>query len=190
MVVKAKTMQIIAKNGEYFEFRQLTRNDGELLGKFFDNLSDNTRSKFGPHPLTADYAINKLCPALGKDNVLRFVVSSAEQVVGYFIVDFNDYPNEKQRYITYGIDLEFPEDPVIAPCIADAYQSQGIASQAMANLISYLKAQGVRSLILMGGTQAPNIQARNFYKKFGFLEYGEFFTEHNGLNNFDMRLVL
>jgi len=42
----------------------------------------------------------------------------------------------------------------------------------------------------MGGTQEPNHLARNFYKKFGFQEEGEFYTDYNGLNNIDMRLVL
>ena len=42
----------------------------------------------------------------------------------------------------------------------------------------------------MGGTQEPNLVARSFYKKFGFKEYSKFFTEHNGLENIDMMLIL
>ncbi|MDC2888086.1 hypothetical protein [Psychrosphaera algicola] len=41
----------------------------------------------------------------------------------------------------------------------------------------------------MGGTQEPNLLARNLYKKFGFVEIGEFYTDYNRLNNVDMRLV-
>ncbi len=183
-------MEITAKNNEVFEFRPLAKNDGLLLGNFFEGLSQDTCSKFGPHPLTSEHAHDELCPKIGTDNVLRFVISSIDKVVGYFIVDFNLYPNEKSRYESYQVHLDFAYDPVFAPCIADGYQSLGVASQAMNVLIKELTGKGVRSLVLMGGTQEPNILARNFYKKFGFLEQGAFYTDYNGLNNIDMRLVL
>lgn len=183
-------MQITAKNNEVFTFRPLATHDGQLLGEFFEGLSQDTRSKFGPHPLSREHALNVLCPEVGADNVSRFVVSSSEKVVGYFIVDFNHYPNEKARYEGYQVNLDFSVDPVFAPCIADGYQSLGVASQAMGLLVENLAESSVRSLVLMGGTQAPNHLARSFYQKFGFEEYGEFYTDYNGLNNIDMRLVL
>ena len=183
-------MEITAKNNEVFEFRPLDKNDGKLLGGFFEGLSQETRSKFGPHPLTNEHAVEKLCPQIGKDNVNRFVIASDEKVVGYFIVDFNHYPHEKSRYDSYQVNLDFCNDPVFAPCISDEYQSLGVASQALKSLIKALTEKGVRSLVLMGGTQEPNFVARNFYKKFGFEEQGEFYTDYNGLNNIDMRLVL
>ena len=182
-------MEITTKNNEVFEFRPLANNDGQLLGDFFDGLLEQTRSKFGPHPLTNQYALHELCPNIGTDNVSRFVISSPDKIVGYFIVDFNHYPNEKLRYDSYQINLEFSQDPVFAPCIADQYQSLGVASQAMKALIKVLTEEGIRSLVLMGGTQEPNGPARNFYKKFGFEEQGEFYTDYNGLNNIDMRLL-
>lgn len=183
-------MEITAKNNEVYEFRPLTQDDGQLLGSFFEGLSDDTRSKFGPHPLTSQYASEELCPRIGIDNVSRFVISSPAMIVGYFIVDFNHYPHEAARYDAYQIPLDFNKDPVFAPCIADKYQSLGVASQALKALINLLTEKGLRSLVLMGGTQEPNILARNFYKKFGFEEQGEFHTDYNGLNNIDMRLVL
>lgn len=182
-------MEINAKNSELFEFRRLSNGDAKLLGEFFENLSTDTRSKFGPHPLTSQYAENELCRNVGQDNVSRFVVGSDEKVVGYFIVDFNEYKHERDRYNSYNIDLDFAVDPVFAPCIADEYQNQGIASQSMNALIKTFSSTHVRSLVLMGGTQAPNQLARTFYKKFGFEELGEFYTDYNGLNNLDMRLV-
>ncbi|CAH1539724.1 GNAT family N-acetyltransferase [Vibrio owensii] len=183
-------MEISAKNNEVFDFRLLEESDGEILGAFFEGLSKETRSKFGPHPLTHGYAVEKLCPSVGSDNVSRYIIGSKEKVVGYFIVDFNEYPDEKSRYASYDINLDCTKDPVLAPCIADHYQSLGIASQAMYLLIKRLNETGVNSLVLMGGTQEPNHLARSFYKKFGFEEQGEFYTGHNCLNNIDMRLVL
>ena len=183
-------MKITAKNNEEFEFRPLAENDGELLGSFFEGLSAETRSKYGPHPLTKQYAVEKLCAQIGKDNVWRFVIGNTDKVVGYFIVDFNHYPHEESRYCRYQLALDFSTDPVFAPCIADEYQSLGVASQAMGVLINTLTEKDLRSLVLMGGTQEPNQLARSFYRKFGFEELGEFYTDYNGLNNIDMRLVL
>ena len=178
------------RNNQDFVFRALNKNDAEMLGAFFESLSQQTRAKFGPHPLTADYASSYLCEKLGMDKVSRFVIASPKDLVGYFIVDFNHYPHEKTRYLSYGIDLDFSVDPVFAPCIHDQYQSQGLASLAMQALLQILGKTAIRSLVLMGGTQLPNAVARNFYKKFDFQELGEFYTKHNGLNNVDMRLVL
>jgi len=183
-------MEITASNRDVFEFRSLTEADGPLLGAFFEGLSKDTRSKYGPHPLTLAHACNELCPKVGTDNVSRYIIGSPDKVVGYFIVDFNPYPHEKSRYEAYGVELDFAHDPVFAPCIADQYQSLGVASQAFSALIKTLIQQGVKSLVLMGGTQEPNHLARRFYKKFGFQELGEFYTDYNGLNNIDMRLML
>lgn len=182
-------ISIRTKNKEDFSFRSLEQSDSEILGNFFESLSNQTRSKFGPHPLTLEYAKSTLCEEIGIDKVSRFVIASPKKVIGYFILDFNEYAHERERYSSYDIDLDFSLDPVFAPCIHDNYQSQGVASLAMDALIQTLDKSKVQSLVLMGGTQEPNTLARNFYKKFGFQEFGEFYTGHNDLNNVDMRLV-
>jgi len=183
-------ISIKTKNNEMLSFRHLKQDDADILGVFFKSLSGNTRSKFGPHPLTAKYANSTLCRNIGTDGVSRYVITSLTEVVGYFILDFNEYPHERERYSSYGINLDFSREPVFAPCISDKYQSQGIAGLAMNAMLQNIDKSQVNSLVLMGGTQEPNTRARNFYKKFGFKEYGEFYTDHNGLKNVDMRLVL
>ena len=92
--------------------------------------------------------------------------------------------------MTYGIEIDHELDPVFAPCIADKYQNKGIAGKSMKYILDFAKNQNLRSLILMGGTQEPNKLAINFYKKFGFKEYGRFYTANNNLNNIDMMLEL
>ncbi len=178
-----------SKSNKLLIFRELTQSDGEALGSFFESLSDETRSKYGPHPLTKEHAL-LLCIKIGIDNVKRLIILNTKEIIGYFVLDFNPFEHEAARYKEYGIELDERIDPVFAPCISDNYQNQGIASEAMKLLLNYARSKNLRSIVLMGGTQEPNKVAQSFYKKFGFKEYGRFYTDHNGLNNIDMKLML
>lgn len=178
-----------SKSNELLVFRELNMGDEIMLGCFFESLSEDTRSKYGPHPLTKEHA-SVLCGTIGNDNVTRFIILDASEIIGYFILDFNFFEHEAERYRKYGIELDSKIDPVFAPCIADSCQNQGIASGAMNILLDYAKAKNLRSIVLMGGTQEPNTLARCFYKKFGFKEYTIFYTGYNNKNNIDMMLSL
>ena len=180
---------ISTKNNEQYTFRKLLEDDANALGHFFCQLSDDTRSKYGPHPLTSEHAL-ELCKQLSQDNVVRFIVCNEQKIIGYFILDFNVYLNEVERYAKQNIEINSKVDPVLAPCIADDFQNSGIASQAMVQVINYAQDNNLRSIVLMGGTQEPNTLARSFYKKFNFEEYERFYTEHNQRMNIDMMLTL
>jgi len=180
---------ILSKNDDEFIFRELKVNDEKNLGRFFLNLSTNTKSKFGPHPLTMECAY-ELCNVIDATNIQRFIAVKDEEIAGYFILDFNKYAHETARYQQNSIILESGLDPVFAPCIADKYQNSGIASSAMSLIIKIAQQANLRRIVLMGGTQETNILARSFYSKFGFKEYGTFYTDYNQLNNIDMMLEL
>ncbi|MFT7561706.1 MAG: GNAT superfamily N-acetyltransferase [Flavobacteriales bacterium] len=180
---------VVSKNNEEFTFRKLCRSDGLILGEFFSGLSDATKSKFGPHALTIEYA-NKLCQFFDDNSVQRFVVADKNMIVGYFILNFNPFRNEAYRYQKVGVVLDPNLDPVFAPCIADKYQNSGIASRSMQKIIETTKRLKLRRIVLMGGTQEPNLLARAFYRKAGFKEYANFYTDHNQLNNVDMMLEI
>ena len=107
-------------------------------------------------------------------------------IVGYFILEFELSPYEKSRYQSQGIELTQGLDVLFAPSIADDFQNCGLASLVMPEIISQTRRKGIRSLVLMGGTQATNARAIAFYEKFGFKKYGGYQTE--GFNH-DMRLV-
>lgn len=183
-----QSSRLQSKNNDVFQFKALQANDGDLLGHFFLNLSDDTKSKFGPHPLTMEYA-HYIC-SITDNTIQRFIVHNETEIAGYFILDFNRYNNEIVRYRQFGIELTPEFAPVFAPCIADQYQNNGIASRAMRKIILIAKESNLRSIVLMGGTQEPNVLARSFYAKFGFKEYGLFYTDYNKLNNIDMMLTL
>lgn len=184
-----QSVEINLNENEIYIFRELIESDNKKLGNFFSNLSQATISKYQPHPLTQEEALS-ICKSINKDFTKRFIIENTTEIIGYFLLNFNLFESEKQRYNTYGIELNPKLDPVFAPCISDKYQNKGIASKSMKYIIQYACDQKIRSIVLMGGTQEPNFLAINFYKKCGFKEYGKFYTSHNNLNNLDMKLNL
>lgn len=178
--------QLFCKDGNSLTFRQLEAADNSMLGQFFQGLSAETKSKYGPHPLTQEYA-DELCQNLTPLNTTRMVAVIEQAIVGYFIIDFREIDHEVKRYATFGITLTSPKDPFFAPCISDQYQNLGIASLVMPHIIDYVKQRGGKSLVLLGGTQETNTLGIRFYKKWGFQQCGSYFSH---INNLDMRLVL
>ena len=116
--------EIKNRNNEEYILRLLAAGDGIGLGIFFESLSSDTRSRFGPHPLNSEHAL-LLCAIAGNDNADRFIVLEGKNVIGYFIIDYNYYEQDTARYKGYGIELNPLIDPVFAPCIADGYQNRG-----------------------------------------------------------------
>ncbi|WP_440906214.1 GNAT family N-acetyltransferase [Catenovulum sp. SX2] len=183
------------QQGERFVFRQLHQQDTVELAHFFAGLSDATRSRYAPHPMTAAYA-HTLC----SDEKListRYVICTAKhnKIIGYLILDnysAESYPEDAARYQNYQLTLS-ANSKVFAPCITDDYQSKNIASAVMPALIQQAQLLGTDQIILMGGTQKTNVQAVRFYQKAGFLELGQFTTldkNQQPLDNLDMALTL
>jgi diamine N-acetyltransferase len=165
--------------------RFLRHDDAVPLGAYFDALSAETNRRFQPHPLTRSHAA-VLCAA-PDSGTERMVLEHPSGIIGYFILDLALQSHDASRYARIGITLEPGRDLLFAPCIADAWQSRGLASLAMPHLIALARARGARSLVLMGGTQSTNARAIRFYEKFGFQTHGGYQTDQW---NHDMRLVL
>ncbi len=182
-------LRLSNKHGEELQLRSLRSNDATNFADFLGKLGPETRTRFGPHPLDESTA-DALCAAQPEAQIQRLVLCNKQAILGYFILDFAPAEAEQQRYQQAGIHLNFQQEPRLAPCIADHYQNQGFASLAMAELISYCRQRGLKSLVLMGGTQASNLRAIHFYKKAGFVEIGRFYTAYNHQDNLDMRLPL
>ena len=175
---------IITDDGSKCLLRKLAEDDSLALTGFFRGLSLLTRSRFGPHPLSAEFA-QQLCDNLSTDSATRFVVDLDGKIIGYFILESQMSEHEAARYLQRDITLQSEADLLFAPCIADNYQNNGLASKVMQALINYYKERAT-SFVLMGGTQETNHRARNFYKKFGFQEFGGYQTD---VYNIDMRLL-
>jgi GNAT superfamily N-acetyltransferase len=179
----------ITKNNNTYTLRPITVRDSNALGEYFVRLSDETKRRFQPHPLTNEQAA-QLCAEQGAtpdETALRLILLSDETVIGYFILESTMSVHEASRYAAHGIELVSQKDVLFAPSILDEYQNLGLASLVMPHLLSFVKANNARSLVLMGGTQSTNPRAIAFYEKFGFEKFGGYETE---IFNHDMRLIL
>ena len=135
-------MKLKSKSNQEFMMREISAFDSEPLGHYFESLSAETRKKFGPHPLTKEFAV-ELCTRK-HDSAIRFVLTLVDnkRFVGYFILDFRDFRMPKgllNRYKEQGIDLSDGKNPMFAPSIADDYQNTGLASLAMPVIIKAAK---------------------------------------------------
>ncbi len=169
-------------DGQPFDFRLLLEDDGPLIGKYFESLGDDTRTKFGPHPL--DMATgHALCTELDYTKFLRMIAVHQDTAIAYFILILDVRPGERNRYESYGITLVDNHDCIVAPSVADAYQNRGLGSVLMLRILDIVASLGFTRILLSGGTRATNLRAVHFYEKFGFREVGRF---ENSCDNIDM----
>ena len=184
------TKMLELNSGEQFQFRLLRPNDGALLGRYFEGLSQETRRRYGPHPLTMEEAYT-LCANIDYHHILRLlaVVKKDKQlnVIAYFVLILRPADFEKKRFQEYGTSLNGQQYCTFAPSVADAYQNHGLGSAMMPEVIDLLRRLDLQQVVLLGGTQATNYRAIHFFEKFGFRKVGDF--DHNG-NNHDMTLEL
>jgi len=158
----------------------------ERLVHYLTHLSDESKSRFGPHAFT-----NEIIEQLYNDpgNYKLFVAKNTEDksIIAYAIIKMGWLDFEFPRLNSYGLKNE-QGDCTLAPSVADAWQSRGIGSNFMEYLIDHLKnTYQIRRIFLWGGVQSSNTRAVNLYKKFGFRTLGQF--EYHGLND-DMLLEL
>ena len=95
------------KNNERVRIRFLQPEDAESLGAYFEELSEETRKRFGPHPLTSEYA-QSLCHQVYRERekkTYRFVGQreTSRKIVAYMIINFHLTVHEVERYQQQGI---------------------------------------------------------------------------------------
>ena len=175
-------------SGLRLESRLVRSDDEALLGAYFEGLSPDTRGRYGPHPLTADFA-RELCANLDFRSRLPFVAGrdDAEAIIAYFILDLGVGEKEQQRYTKRGTPLVDADVCTFAPSVADDYQSSGVGSAIMPGILDVARRPGRTHIVLMGGTTETNFRAIHFYEKFGFQKVGHFQTR---VGNWDMILEL
>jgi GNAT superfamily N-acetyltransferase len=177
-------------SGEAVLFRPLRAEDAAALGQYFLGLSAATRARYGPHPFDQPTA-DALCANLDHARLLRLVAvredAGEERVVAYFLLYRGARESDSRRYAALGIPLDDATDCALAPSVADEYQDRGLGSLLMAHVLECARLLGHRRMVLWDGVQASNARAVHFYRKWGFQQVGEFFTDKP---NFDMILHL
>lgn len=178
---------IFTRNNTNYTLRNLIPTDAQTLATFFTELDPITRQRFGPHPLTPEFAA-ELCTRT-HDTAYRLVIVETDKnrIVGYMILEREVPWYEIERYRNAGISIEAHTDASFAPCIHPDVQNSGIASACMPQIIAFAQGEGLRNLVLLGGTQDTNKTALRFYEKFGFTRCGGYHTE---VFNHDMMLRL
>ena len=202
IAIHTLTPQVLTQNPEWFDetltldsgeritFRALRPDDGALLGRYFEGLSQETRRRFAPHPFTMEEA-HKLCAEIKYRHTLRLIALTDKgeqpEVIAYFIFVLGFGDGEQKCYRARGMPLDSDSDCTFAPSVADAYQNRGLGSALMPQVLDLARRLGRKRVVLSGGVQATNHRAIHFYEKFGFRKVGTFSTE---VENYDMILNL
>jgi diamine N-acetyltransferase len=185
--------QVALRDGRTARVRPLQADDVEALTALFMGLSPTTKRFYGPHPFDRVTA-ERLCAAIEQDaSTRRFVAVLRDgrpdaEIIGYMILARQIHPDDQARH---GHALDLAHCAALAPCVADAYQEQGIGTQMARHVLASARQMGLTQVILMGGVQARNVRAQRLYKRLGFRQVGEFWTHApEELLNYSMILAL
>ncbi len=164
------------------ECRPINSEDLSGLFKYFEELSEKTRSFYGPHPFDQP-TLKSLCAGSYKGHI-GFVALDQAAIVGYAVIKRGYSEGEWYRFPNYDMEMDPEQHFLFAPSIADDHQSKGIGGLLLAKVEKYLQSIGATHLVLWGGVQTRNHQAVRYYEKHGFVKLGQFY--HDGLDNWDM----
>lgn len=173
-------MIIKAKNEHQVALRRLGANDMEALLAYLNNLSADTKKRFGPHPFDRQSVIDFYDnPQEHWGYIAQEIETGA--IVAYSIIKMGYLHHDSHRLQSYGLMLDEKTDCTFAPSVADAWQSQGVGNSLWDFILNDLNEKGLKRVILWGGVQSDNEKAVNFYRKNGFRLLGRF--EYNGWND-------
>ncbi len=179
-------MIVTAKNNKQINIRKFSMEDVDNLTRYFSQLSETTKRRYGPHPFEKQSIVEVYTKNEDHCGFVAYEVGNTS-IIAYSIVRLGTLPQDRDRLYSYGLTLHEKTDATFAPSVADDWQSTGIGSSIFYYVVSELKQKGVCRIILWGGVQSSNEKAVNFYKKHGFQTLGKF--EHNG-PNYDMALEI
>lgn len=155
------------------EFRRLVPHDFGGLYDYLQNLSAESKRRFGPHSFErqdiADFYHHS-------EEHLGYVAidSATRKIVAYAIVKIGYFEHDRFRLEGYGLKLDSATDCNYAPSVADAWQGCGLGNAMFQQIKSDLSAKGIKRIILWGGVQRDNPKAIRFYHKNGFKTLGTF----------------
>lgn len=165
--------------------RTVSLADLDDLAQYLEGLSDTTRRRFGPHA----YDLDSLKRFYSDTSITGFLAQEepVNRLLAYAVIKRGILEHDRLRLETYGLQLRSDGDCTYAPSVADAWQGKGIGTRLFAAIVSVLRSENRKRIILWGGVQAANEAAIRYYQKLGFQTLGQF--EYQG-QNLDMALNL
>jgi ribosomal protein S18 acetylase RimI-like enzyme len=175
------------KNNRSVRLLPLLPEDAPALFDYFNELSTETRQRFGPHSFDWN-TTEQICRRPPTDE-WRVIVrdNKGGKIIAYAIIKKGYLLHDASRLAGYGLQLSGESDCTFAPSVADAWQSSGLGSKLFEYILVQIRQTNFRRIILWGGVQSTNEKAIRYYRKYGFRVLGEF--EYNG-KNYDMILEL
>jgi len=179
-------MIIQTKNNRQVLLRRLISDDFDKLFDYLQRLSPETKKRFGPHMFDKESIIdfyensNKHSGYIAQD-------TETLEIIAYSIIKVGYLESDSFRLRSYGLTPDNKTDCTFAPSVADLWQSLGVGNSLFSFILSDLKANEIKRIILWGGVQCDNYKAVNYYLKNGFSTLGQF--EYNG-QNYDMILEI
>ena len=171
------------KDSKQVEIRKFQLSDCDNLCSYYNQLSNETKNRFGPHSFDKQSIVNIYNDTLSLGYLAIDTLN--DQIVAYAIVRIGFLEHDRSRLESYGLILDPETDATFAPSVADEWQSCGIGNRLLHFIMDDLKSKGIQRIILWGGVQCSNEKAVNYYKKNNFRILGEF--EYHGAN-YDMVL--
>lgn len=177
-------MIITLANRPPANIRLLEKNDAAALFGYLQQLSGESKSRFGPHAFDA-VTINDICDHLPEDTERYIAIDETSgKIIAYMLVKNGMIEWDRQRYAGWGCQLDENTTVTFAPSVADEWQCCGLGSAIYAVIESHLKRRNVQNVVLWAGVQATNTKALAFYSKWSYQLMGSFC--HEGKDNYDM----
>src|SRR5436190_9792892 len=155
-------MKIQLPDGRTAAIRSLEANDKKSLYHYLQDLSAESRSRFGPHPFDQQ-TIDMICEQPDKD-IQRYIAvdESTSLIVAYMLIQQGMIEADQLRYTQR--NQFFPRDNTVtyAPSVADHWQGSGLGTAMVEIIEKELLNRGISHIILWGGVQASNLKALNF----------------------------
>lgn len=164
---------VILNSGEEVVIRRLEPGDAAALLRYFDNFSDLTRKRFGPHPFD-EATVNAICNGLASDSCVRLVAIAGERCLAYCLLQPGILDHDADRLRSYGLNPDQFRFATYAPSVDEHYHGTGLAGAMLQHLEGEAKKTGATHVILWGGVQHGNPRAVRFYEKNGFVKVGTF----------------
>jgi diamine N-acetyltransferase len=177
-------MTIALANHPSASIRILQKEDAPALLAYLQELSAESKSRFGPHAFDAA-TVHKICAHL-PDDTQRYIAvdETTGKIIAYMLVKNGMLEWDRQRYAERGLQFDENTTVTYAPSVADEWQSSGLGSAMYTVIEAKLQSRNIQTVVLWGGVQASNKKAVGFYTKYGYRLIASFW--HDGKDNHDM----